>query len=199
MLRYSDVAWMDDRTAPSVHVRHNLQGLSAVFPPAYLLSFVTDHETEPLHDAPDLPLYFRSRMGGALGLCFRGDGFSEGDETSMAREIAIYKALRDTLSVAAAALLTRQTSTTDPPAWDVLQETAWGDTQVVLSAFQSDDGDRTINVKLSGLIPDAEYIVQSVDAGVLGTATGKDLMNGGIDIVQSPTSAAHILIIAARP
>ena len=77
MLRFTDVAWMDDRTAPSVHVRHNLQGLSAVFPPAYLLSFVTDHDTEPLHDAPDLSLYFRSRMSGALGLCFRGDAFTE--------------------------------------------------------------------------------------------------------------------------
>ncbi len=64
MARYTDVAWMDDRTAPSVHVRHNVQGLSIVFPPAYLLSFVTDHESEPLHDAPDLPLYFRSRMEG---------------------------------------------------------------------------------------------------------------------------------------
>src|SRR5207237_6367330 len=54
MLRYTDVAWMDDRTAPSVHVRHNIEGLSAVFPPAYLLSFVTDQDAEPLHDAPDL-------------------------------------------------------------------------------------------------------------------------------------------------
>ena len=51
MLRYTDVAWMDDHTAPSVHVRHNLEGLSTVFPPAYLLSFVTDHITEPLHEA----------------------------------------------------------------------------------------------------------------------------------------------------
>jgi hypothetical protein len=41
MVRYSDVAWMDDRTAPSVHVRHNLEGLATAFPPAYLLSFVT--------------------------------------------------------------------------------------------------------------------------------------------------------------
>ena len=40
MLRYTDAAWMDDRTAPSGHVRHNIQGLSALFPPAYLLSFV---------------------------------------------------------------------------------------------------------------------------------------------------------------
>ena len=80
MLRYTDVAWMDDRTAPSVHVRHNIQGLSALFPPAYLLSFVTDHATEPLHDPPDLSLYFRSRMRGGLGLCFRGDSFTEDED-----------------------------------------------------------------------------------------------------------------------
>ena len=199
MLRYSDAGWMDDRTAPSVHVRHNLEGLSVVFPPAYLLSFVTDHDSEPLHDAPDLSLYFRSRMAGALGLCFKSDGLSEGDETGIAREIAIYKAMRDTLSVAAAALLTRQAGADDPPTWDVLQETAWGDTQLVINAFQLDDGVRTVNVKPSGLLPNSDYVVESVDAGVLGTATGRDLMTGGIDLVQSPATAAHILIITAQP
>jgi alpha-galactosidase len=199
MLRYTDTGWMDDRTAPSVHVRHNLEGLGVVFPPAYLLSFVTDNDGEPLHDAPDLSLYFRSRMAGALGLCFRTDGLSEGDETSIAREIAIYRALRGTLSVAAGALLTRQAGADDPPTWDVLQETAWGDTQLVISAFQLDDGVGTFNVKPSGLLPDSEYVVESVDSGVLGTATGRALMTGGIDLVQSPITAAHILIITTQP
>jgi alpha-galactosidase len=197
MLRYTDVGWMDDRTAPSVHVRHNLQGLSAVFPPAYLLSFVIDNGGEPLHEAPDLSLYFRSRMGGALGLCFRGDGFSEGEDANIAREIAIYKAIRGTLSGAAAALLTRQAMTVNPPAWDVLQESASAD-QFVIGAFQSDEGVRTFNVKPSGLQADVSYHVQSVDAGMLGTATGRELMDGGIDVVQSPNSAAHILIITVR-
>jgi hypothetical protein len=40
--------------------------------------------------------------------------------------------------------------------------------------------------------------VQSVDTGILGTATGSALMTAGIDIIQSPNSAAHILIIVAR-
>src|SRR5262249_28341973 len=110
MLRRSDVAWMDDRTAPSAHVRHNVQGLSAVFPPAYLLSFVTDHDAEPLHNAPDMPLYFRSRMEGALGLCFRLDDLGSDDLSAMAREIALYKTMRGTLADAAAALLTAQAS-----------------------------------------------------------------------------------------
>ncbi len=198
MLRFTDVAWMDDRTAPSVHVRHNLQGLSAVFPPAYLLSFVTDHDTEPLHDSPDLSLYFRSRMGGALGLCFRGDGFTEGENASMSHEIDIYKATRATISVAAGSLLTQQAEPQDGPSWDVLQESTAAHDQIVLSAVQSDSGVQTINIKPTDLQPGSTYQVQSVDTGILGTATGSALMTAGIDIIQSPNSAAHILIITAR-
>ena len=198
MLRFTDVAWMDDRTAPSVHVRHNLQGLSTVFPPAYLLSFVTDHDTEPLHESPDLSLYFRSRMGGALGLCFRSDGFTEGENASMGHEIDIYKAARATISVAAGSLLTKQAEPADGPAWDVLQESTAAHDQVVLSAVQSDSGVQKINIKPTSLQPGATYDVQSVDRGLLGTATGTALMTDGIDVVQSPNSAAHILIITAR-
>ena len=86
MLRYTDAAWMDDRTAPSVHVRHNVEGLSAVFPPAYLLSFVTDQADEPLHDAPDLPLYIRSRMTGILGLCFKTAELSPSNAAAMGQK-----------------------------------------------------------------------------------------------------------------
>ena len=42
------------------------------------------------------------------------------------------------------------------------------------------------------------YDVQSVDSGALGEATGKALMADGIDVQQSPNSAAHILIITTR-
>jgi alpha-galactosidase len=198
MLRYTDAAWMDDRTAPSVHVRHNLEGLSAAFPPAYLLSFVTDHDTEPLHDSPDLSLYFRSRMDGALGLCFRSDGFAEGEDATIAHEIDVYKAMRGTLSVAAAALLTRQAAPDGGPSWDALQESSSANDQIVISAFQSDGGVQTLNVKPTSLQPQTTYEVESVDTGVLGTAMGKDLMADGIDVVQSPNTAAHILIIRAK-
>ena len=46
-----------------------------------------------------------------------------------------------------------------------------------------------------GLRPDATYDVESVDTGVLGTATGAELMADGITVVQSPDTAAHILIL----
>ncbi|MGH9143580.1 MAG: alpha-galactosidase [Vicinamibacterales bacterium] len=198
MLRFTDVAWMDDRTAPSVHVRHNLQGLSVLFPPAYLLSFVTDDDTEPLHDAPDLSLYFRSRMGGALGLCFRGDSFTEGENAGMEHEVEIYKAARMTITTSAAALLTGQAAPDNGPPWDVLQESTAEQDHIVINAVQSDTGVQTINVKPAGLQPATTYQVQSVDTGILGTATGAALMSSGIDILQSPNSAAHLLIITAR-
>jgi alpha-galactosidase len=198
MVRYTDVAWMDDRTAPSVHVRHNVEGLSAVFPPAYLLSFVTDHEGEPLHDSPDLPLYVRSRMAAALGLCFKSADLSEGDSASIAHEIDIYKSVRDTLRQSAGSLLTAQAEAQDGPPWDVLQESMTGGDQILLHAFQTDDGIDRFNIKPTGLVAGATYEVVSVDTGLLGTATGAELMTGGIDVVQSPNSAAHILIVTVK-
>jgi alpha-galactosidase len=198
MLRYSDVGWMDDRTAPSALVRHNIEGLSAVFPPAYLLSFVTDHESEPLHDSPDLPLYIRSRMTGVLGLCFRGSEFAEGEAATLAREIEIYKATRTTLTNAAGSLLTAQAAVADGPPWDVLQATSSDRQDALVYAYQSDMGVDRINVRPIGLVPSATYRVQSVDTGVLGTATGAELMATGIDIRQSPNTAAHILILRVQ-
>ena len=137
-------------------------------------------------------------MGGALGLCFRSDSFTEGENASMAHEIDIYKATRDTVGGAAASLLTKQAEPEDGPSWDVLQESTAAHDQVVLNAVQSDSGVSTFNVKPTDLQPATTYQVQSVDTGILGTATGAALMTGGIDILQSPNTAAHILIITAR-
>ena len=203
MLRYTDTAWMDDRTAPSVHVRHNLEGLTAAFPPAYLLSFVTDHEDqptpEPLRDPPDLPLYVRSRMGGVLGLCFRGGDLSATDLAGIAAEIAVYKDLRPTLVTAAGALLTLQAEAAGAPPWDVLQATAEGGGTLLVFAFQNDGGADAATVRPADLDPAATYQVSSVDAGVLGSASGADLIRGGIAILASPSTAAHILRIERLP
>jgi hypothetical protein len=136
MLRYTDVAWMDDRSAPSVHVRHNVEGLSAAFPPAYLLSFVTEHGDEPLHNAADMALYFRSRMTAALGLCFRSGEFDAPDTSQIVREIEIYKDIRRNLRTASAALLTPQADAAQGPPWDVLQTIPTGNRDALISAFQ---------------------------------------------------------------
>ena len=198
MYRYTDVAWMDDRTAPSVHVRHNVEGLGAVFPPAYLLSFLTSPATEPLQAAPDLPLYARSRMAGVLGLCFKGADLSAADTAHLQAEVAIYKSNRATLNGATSQLLTAQArATKGGPTWDVLQETAMSGKQILLYAFQSDPSVTKINIKPSGLSAQTLYEVRSVDTGVLGVSKGVDLSAQGIDIFQSP-SAAHLLVLTAK-
>jgi alpha-galactosidase len=198
MLRYTDAAWMDDRTAPSVHVRHNLDGLSVIFPPAYLLSFLTDVGWEPLHGSPDLPLYVRSRMPGVLGLCFQSESLTDEDLEAIGEQVALYKTLRPTLATATAALLSAQANVGAGPAWDVLQETA-SDGPILLYAFDSDNGPNNTVVSPRDLDPDVVYRVISVDTGMLGDRTGAELMDQGIRIVRSAGTAAHVVSLTPQP
>ena len=199
VIRYTATAWMDDRTAPAVHVRHNVEGLSAVFPPGYLLSFVVDSENEPLQGASDLPLIVRSRMQGALGLCFRTSQFTAADSAAVRREIAVYKSYRGVLAAAAGALLTPQVTEQTTAAWDVLQLTAMGGNEIVLTAFQIGPGSIGLTIKPTGLRAGTTYAVTSVDTGSLGTATGADLASKGIEVVASRVTGAHVLVLTATP
>jgi hypothetical protein len=70
-----------------------------------------------------------------------------------------------------------------------------GGQTVVLSAIQWDDAVDEHVVMPVGLRPESTYDVESVDAGVIGAATGAELMEDGITVVQSPDTAAHILIL----
>lgn len=195
MLRYTDSAWMDDRTAPSIHVRHNIEGLSEMFPPAYLLSFVTNPVGESIENAQDLSLYFRSRMAGILGLCFRTRELSNSDAAGVEREIAIYKTARVAQVDGSAALLSTQADASNGPTWDVLQETS-AEGVVLLYAFENGGaGGNSTNVVPKNLKADVTYLVRSVDAGALGEATGSDLMANGIALLRSPTSASHLLML----
>ncbi|HEV3060370.1 MAG TPA: alpha-galactosidase [Vicinamibacterales bacterium] len=197
MLRYSDVAWMDDRTAPSALVRHNLEGLSSVLPPAYLLSFAVEHVGESLHQGSDLALLFRSRMG-VLGLCFRTAQFSDAELAELGVQVTEYKSVRDSLVSSSAALLTPQVTVTPGRAWDALQISAADGNTFVIDAFQPDPGPARVTVALYGLDSGATYDVQSLDAGPLGSATGADLMNVGIELNALAGSAAHTLLLTRR-
>jgi alpha-galactosidase len=198
MLRYTDVAWMDDRTAPSVHVRHNFEGLGTAFPPSYLLSFLIDHDTESLHDGPDLPLYIRSRMPGVLGLTFRTVDLRPSAAGDITGHISLYKKLRDTIKEGSAILLTRQASVDDPPEWSAVQETDTAG-HTLIFAFQNDPEVEHTILKPRRLTPDAIYDVRSVDVGPIGRTSGADLMENGIEVFKTPKSAAHVLVITEQP
>src|SRR5262249_13881373 len=193
MLRYTDTAWMDDRTAPSAIVRHNLQGLYEVFPPAYLLSFALAAPGEPMHEAPDLTMYLRSRMAGALGLTVLPGELDEQDEATIADEVGLYKETADLLSRAAGVLLTDQVISSTP-GWDAVESVTPNGTAVIF-AYQHDSGVSRVTLKPQGLRRSRTYQVVSADSGPLGMATGDSLMSDGIQDVESPTSAAPVLFL----
>jgi alpha-galactosidase len=205
MARLTDVAWMDDRTAPASHVRHNLEGLGTVFPPSYLFSFVLGElppevaeragsESSDAGDPlPDLSLLFRSRMPGVLGLGDRS--VADLDEALSIREVQIYRRVREIQMTAGSFLLTEQAEAAERPSWDAIEQLSPVSGSALIFAFQNDAGvDRTVVVPV-GLQPDARYEVTSIDYGLVGEALGSELMDGGIEIIAAPLSAAHILIL----
>jgi hypothetical protein len=118
----------------------------------------------------------------------------------MAAEISYYKTLRDTLDSASAELLSPQAAAVDGPAWDMLQETAAGGDRVIIAVVQLDAGTESVTVRPRGLRPDVQYEVYSVDGELLGSATGAELMADGIDVAETPVTAAHMFVaIATAP
>lgn len=215
MARLTDTAWMDDRTAPSLHVRHNLEGLGTVFPLTYLLSFVLGEqlpdevEPEPAPEpapervraesssaagnARDYLLLFRSRMPGVLGL---GDSAVVDGDTALAlREMEVYRRVREIQTTAGSFMLTEQAAAAVSPSWDAIEQLSPVSGSAVIFAFQNDPGvDRTVVVPV-GLDPDARYEVTSIDYGLVGEALGAEITEFGIEVIAAPLSSAHVLVL----
>jgi alpha-galactosidase len=197
MMAFTDTAWMDDRTAPASHVRHNLEGLTFAFPPAYLLSFLIDGDGEPIAGAADLSLLTRSRGVGILGLTYRTETMDDDTASLLRQQIAQYKTYRDIITQANATLLSAQ-APVDSASWEVLQEVADDARSALVFGFKGSDTDGRLVVRPRGLLPDATYDVRSLDAGPLGASRGDALMTDGIELIHSGGSRAHILVLTAR-
>ena len=65
----------------------------------------------------------------------------------------------------------------------------------LIFAFQNDPAVEHTILKPRSLSPDTIYDVRSVDVGSIGSASGADLMANGIEVVMTPKSAAHVLVI----
>jgi alpha-galactosidase len=192
MLRYTDAGWMDDRTSPSAHVRHNLQGLTTFLPPAYLLSYLLHDAAEPMQGAPDLALYARSRMPGVFGLSFPPHGLEERDIEKLRAETDRWKALRDLQRTASAVLVSPQVLGPQSGPWDGTLLVSPGQDQAVLYAFQIDGGVTGVNLRLRGLDRTFAYMARSDREGNLGVMTGASLMDDGIDLFAAESTAAHL-------
>jgi alpha-galactosidase len=197
MMAFTDTAWMDDRTSPAAHVRHNIEGLTFAFPPAYLLSFLIDADGEPIAGAEDLPLIMRSRGAGILGLTYRTDLMDEGTADLVKQQIAEYKSYRDIITQSNATLLSAQ-APVDSSSWDIIQEVSDDARSALIFGFKGDPQDGRTIVRPRGLLPDVVYGVSSVDVGPLGEGRGDLLMQDGIELIHSGGSRAHVLILRAR-
>jgi alpha-galactosidase len=197
MMAYTDSAWMDDRTSPASHVRHNIEGLTFAFPPAYLLSFLIDGDGEPIAGAEDLPLLVRSRGAAILGLTYRTDQMDDETAELLKQQIAEYKTYRAIITQSDATLLSAQ-APVDSTSWEILQEVADDARTVLIFGFKGDGQDGRLIVRPRGLLADATYDVRSLDVGPIGSARGDLLMEDGIELVHSGGSRAHLLILTAR-
>jgi alpha-galactosidase len=196
----TDSAWVDDRSAPSSHVRHNLGGLSVLFPPSYLFTFAMPGENELIAEGRsdnDLLSIVRSRMSGMLGGAWLSAHLDEATRLQVADQIALYKRIRPILQQSGSVLLSRQ-ATTAPEAvwsgWDAIQHLSPRTRESVVLAFKTVEGPESAVIKVRGLLADAWYDVESADHGLLGTATGADLMDQGIQIDGSGSSRSYVLI-----
>lgn len=192
MLQFTDAAWMDDVSAPSAHVRHNLEGLGAVFPPAYLLSFVMDDPAERIHGADDLPMYFRSRMAGALGLSLVPAQFSDEEREVMREQIALYKDARAAAPDMTFVLLTDQANAAGGGGWDAAQWYSPGTGAAVVFAFAGPAAESRVTV-WPRLRADARYSVVVPRRGAVGQATGAALMQDGLTIPRLSFTAGYVL------
>ena len=197
MMAYTDTAWMDDRTSPASHVRHNIEGLTFAFPPAYLLSFLIDADGEPIAGAEDLPLLIRSRAAGILGLTYRSELMDDDTADLLKQQIAEYKTYRDLITQSNATLLSDQ-APVDSNSWDVLLEVSDDARSALIFGFKGDGEDGRLIVRPRGLLPDAVYDVRSLDVGPIGASAGDQLMQDGVELLHSGGSRAHVLILKAR-
>ena len=197
LLQFTDSAWMDDVTAPSSHVRHNLEGLGTIFPPAYLLSFVTNGEFESLRDGSDRTLEFRSRMPGMLGLTWRSFEFDDEDLDEIAAEIATAKAIRGAVPAAAAFMLTDQARADGRGEFDAMQLFSPAARTSAVFVYASDGLD-WFTVRLKGLEPETRYLLSTLWGEALAEATGTELMTTGVEIINSSDSGAQVVLVTPR-
>jgi alpha-galactosidase len=199
MLARTDSAWMDDRTDIGSRVRHEVQGLLALLPTPYLLSFaVGTQETFDDNHVAEMPYVLRSRMLGVPGISWVLRAMADDTLDGTAREMAMYKRLRPFQQYGATLLLSGQVQPPAAGAWDAVEFLMPGAADAAVMAYNAPDAPEIARLRLRGLQPDAFYTVESADAGVLGVATGRDLMDRGVELSTASAALGHMLFLHAE-
>jgi alpha-galactosidase len=183
---------MDDRSWPAAHVRYNLSGLSALFPAAYLFSYVMAGPDEPIHDTADMLMMVRTRMPGVIGLTTDLTLLTEREFNELNQEIELAKRLREQQVRAVTYSLTSQSQ--DYGNWSVLQQVGPAIPGALVFAY-ANGAHGPVRVMLRGINPDAIYELRSADRGRIGDVRGADLIAGGLEISEAPESATQVLVL----
>jgi alpha-galactosidase len=192
MARFTDVGWMDDRTAPARHVRNNLEGLARVLPAPYLFSYVLNRDDEPIGVAGDVLLFGRSRMLGTMGVSVDFDSISEYGFGLLRQQVRLATSIRQLQSDAVTITLTPP-AMQEPP-WDIVEQISVSSGRALLFAFETRPGGPT-RARLQRLSGDEIYEVRSVDGGVVGRFSGAQLADEGLYIEPIPYSASQVFVI----
>ena len=192
LARLTDTAWMDDRSAPSTHVRRNLHGLLALFPASYLFSYVMPHSDEPLHGSEDLALTVRSRLPGAVGLATSLDQLSEGELNVLHQEFELARRLRSVQQDAITYVLTPQRAGAGD--WEVVQQFVPESGISYLFAY-GERASGSVRVHPVGVDSELTYELRSADRGTIGRLRGSDVIANGLEVLEAPESAAQILVL----
>jgi alpha-galactosidase len=210
MLGYTDVGWVNDNSSPSRRVRHNLEGLTTLFPPGYLLTFAMADATETFDgsDQSDLKLVMRSRMAGVLGGTWTANTMGQDTLAGISEQNALFKLMRPVIQEGSTLLpvlqdgrsimFDRQVSfSPDLPwsGWDAVEHILPRTGDVIILAFDTVDGPNSILVKPCALREDALYDASSADFGDLGTVSGSDLMHRGIQLDVSGVTHSHVIFL----
>jgi alpha-galactosidase len=199
MLARTDAAWMDDNTGLSARTRHSIEGLIAMFPAPYLLSF----STVPVEGiggdlTGDAPFVMRSRMLGAPGTSWRMAGMDDGTQAGILKEASLYKRIRRIQVQGTALLLGQQVPNSGWPGWDAVQYVRTDASEAVVMAFANAGAPESVVVHPRGLLPEAVYRVESADAGEFGTSPGAALMDDGIELRLVESALSHVVFLSVE-
>jgi len=201
-------------------VRHRVIGASYWFPGAFGASFVWDRpepianrrDIKPLrflsesHDTKYWDDYFRSYMMTGFGVGTEDGSITERISSwrpdvveAARRNIAAFKRYRHLLNgdvyhlTPQCALYVPDQGDTDQ--WDILEYAKKDGSEAVAFLFRGGAKDSVRMTALKGLKPDAEYGVTSLNAGALTRASGRTLLQRGVEVSLPEKDTSEILLI----
>jgi alpha-galactosidase len=197
MSEQTHTAWVNDATEPSHRVRFHLAGLSYMYPPEVLNTWVSESDLENLNGRvlprATLQSIFRSRMLGAMGISCRMVEWLPATRQVMGEAIAEYKALRPLLRAGRIYHLLPQPRIESPrlatpDAWEAYQFFDPATARGVVLVFRGVATDAARSIPLKGLGADQHYKLEASD-GTVYQGSGAALMTDGLPCSLLPLTS----------